>query len=57
MFGGRDEPEWHADEGFNMRVKWVKALREALLPFVEKKATEADRQHAEKVLEETKEWL
>jgi hypothetical protein len=47
----------HTEHALNKRVQWVKDLRAALLPFVEGRATEGDRQHAEKVLAGTKEWL
>lgn len=47
----------HAEEGFAMRVRWVKRLRAALLPFAEGRATDADRAEARAALDETKEWL
>lgn len=47
----------HAAAGLELRVKWVKKLREALAPFAEERANEADVLRAKRVLETTKEWL
>ena len=47
----------NTNAGLYLRVRWVKRLRAALLPFAEGRETQSDRDEAAKVLDETKEWL